>query len=71
MGKGVNLDNWDITFQSEVKLHKTPTAKDSENELIASFDLTAHWLMNQMNSYCIGANYVFLDGKYYYTVHHM
>ncbi len=34
------------------------------------FDLLAHWLMNQMNSYCVGANYVFLDGKHYYTVHY-
>ena len=41
-----------------------------ENELIALFDLPAHWLMNQMNNYCVGANYVFLDGKHYYTVHH-
>lgn len=73
--KGFNLDDWEIGFQSEVKLHKTPTKKDIENgyrknELIALFDLPAHWLMNQMNSYCVGANYVFLDGKPYYTVHH-
>ena len=87
--KGFNLDDWEIGFQSEVKLHKTPTKKDIENgyrknELIALFDfsctvstkssclfdLPAHWLMNQMNSYCVGANYVFLDGKHYYTVHH-
>ena len=59
----------------EVKLHKTPTKKDiangyRENELIALFDLPAHWLMSQMNAYCVGANYVFLDGKHYYTVHH-
>lgn len=55
--------------------NKTPTAKDiengyRENELIALFELPAHWLMSQMNSYCVGANYVFLDGKHYYTVHH-
>ena len=73
--KGFNLDDWEIGFQSEVKLHKTPTKKDIENgyrknELIELFDLPAHWLMNQMNSYCVGANYVFLDGKHYYTVHH-
>ena len=29
--KGFNLDNWEIGFQSEVKLHKTPTKKDIEN----------------------------------------
>ena len=26
--KGFNLDDWEIGFQSEVKLHKTPTKKD-------------------------------------------
>lgn len=25
--KGFNLDDWEIGFQSEVKLHKTPTKK--------------------------------------------
>lgn len=25
--KGVNLDDWEIDFQSEVKLHRTPTKK--------------------------------------------
>ena len=49
--KGFNLDDWEIGFQSEVKLHKTPTKKDiengyRENELIALFDLPAHWLMS-------------------------
>ena len=29
--KGFNLDDWEIGFQSEVKLHKTPTKKDIEN----------------------------------------
>lgn len=72
---GFNLDDWDIGFQSEVQLHKTPTEEDVEcgyckDELIATYDLPAHWLMMQMNNYCIGANYVFLNGKHYYTVHH-
>ena len=75
MGKGFILDDWDIGFQSDIKLHRTPTADDiqdgyEEDELIDDYDLPAHWLMNQMNSYCVGANYVFLDGKHYYTVHH-
>lgn len=66
--KGFNLDDWEIGFQSEVKLHKTPTKKDiangyRENELIALFDLPAHWLMSQMNAYCVGANYVFWTGN--------
>ena len=51
--KGFNLDDWEIGFQSEVKLHKTPTKKDIENgyrknELIALFDLQImfFWMEN-------------------------
>ena len=55
------LNRCNYKFQSEVKLHKTPTEEDieygyRENELIAAFDLPDHWLMVQMNNYCIGAN---------------
>lgn len=75
MGKGFILDDWDIGFQSDIKLHRTPTADDiqdgyEEDELIDDYDLPAHWLMMQMNNFCVGANYVFLNGKHYYTVHH-
>ena len=50
-----------------------PTADDiqdgyEEDELIDDYDLPAHWLM--MNNFCVGANYVFFNGKHYYTVHH-
>ena len=39
MGKGFILDDWDIGFQSDIKLHRTPTADDiqdgyEEDELI-------------------------------------
>lgn len=74
--QGFNLDDWDIGFQSDIKLHADPTQEDIEEgmyragELIANYDLPAHWLMMQMNSFCIGAYYVFLDGKHCYTVHH-
>ena len=52
-----------------------PTADDiqdgyEEDELIDDYDLSAHWLMMQMNNFCVGANYVFFNGKHYYTVHH-
>ena len=52
-----------------------PTADDiqdgyEEDELIDDYDLPAHWLMMQMNNFCVGANYVFFNGKHYYTVHH-
>lgn len=73
--KGFNLDDWDIGFQSNTKLHKTPTEEDIENgfskdELLEDYSLPARWLMMEMNNYCVGANYVYLDGKHYYTVHH-
>ena len=69
------LDDWDIGFQSDKKLHRTPTTADikdgyDKDELIDDYDLPAHWLMMQMNNFCVGANYVFLNGKHYYTVHH-
>jgi len=73
--KGFILDDWDIGFQSDIKLHRTSTADDiqdgyEEDELIDDYDLPAHWLMMQMNNFCVGANYVFFNGKHYYTVHH-
>ena len=40
---------------------------DEEDDLIDDYDLPAHWLMMQMNNFCVGANYVFLNGKHYYT----
>lgn len=73
---GFNLDDMDIGFVCDRKLHKDPTASEIEagdygkNELIASYDLPAHWLMMQMSHYCAGVNYVKLGRKHYYTVHH-
>jgi hypothetical protein len=49
-----------IAFETEIELC----------ELIDDYNLPGHWLMMQMNNYCIGANYVFFNGKHYYTVHH-
>lgn len=73
MEKGFNLDDWEIGFQLEVKLHRTPIEDDiedgyRENELIVAIDLPPRRLMMQMNNYCIGANYVSLNGKHHYTV---
>lgn len=73
---GFNFDDWDIGFQSDTKLHEDPTEEEIKSgdfytgELIAAYNLPAHWLMNQMNTYCVGANYVELNGMHYYTVHH-
>jgi hypothetical protein len=74
--EGFNLDDWSIGFQSDIKLHRTPTEEDIANgyekdELIDDYNLPAHWLMWQMLGYCgSDVNYVFFNGKHYYTVHH-
>lgn len=73
---GFNLDDWDIGFQSDTKLHADVTPEELEQgeycgrELPVPFGGPAYWLMNQMNNYCVGAEYVFYKGKHYYTVHH-
>jgi hypothetical protein len=46
-------------------MDKNPTTEDLEDgyeecDLIDDYNLPAHWLMMQMNNYCVGANYVFL-----------
>lgn len=75
-GLGFNLDDMDIGFVCNKKLHKTPSKEDVESgdyasdELVADYDLPCHWLMQQMNNYCAGASYVKLGRKHYYTVHH-
>ncbi len=38
--RGFNLDDWNIGFQSEVKLHKTSTEEDIENGYIKGSDTT-------------------------------
>lgn len=73
---GFNLDDWDIGFQSDTKLHVDPTPEEIEKgeccewELLVPYRSPAYWLMNQMNNYCVGASYVFYKDKHYYTVHH-
>ncbi len=74
-GVGFDLDDWDIGFQSNTKLHRDPSPEDLKEgyysgELIVDWDLPAHWLMSQMENYCVGANYTYYNGKHYYTVHH-
>ena len=70
----VNLIAFDA--EKEFKLHRAPTADDiqdgyEEDELIDDYDLPAYWLTMQMNNFCVGENYVFLNGKHYYTVHYV
>lgn len=73
---GFNLDDWDAGFESEIQLHRTPTKEDieeygySEDSLIVDWGMPLHWLMNQMENYCVGFDYTFYKGKHYYLVHH-
>ena len=54
------IDDYDL-----LKSDDSNTILDNPNSV-----LPAHWLMMQMNNFCVGANYVFFNGKHYYTVHH-
>lgn len=74
---GFNLDDQNIVFQSNTKLHRKPAEEEiqerdyyDKDELIADYDLPCHWLMMQMNNYCVRANYVFYNGMHYYIIHH-
>ena len=64
---GFNLDDWDVCFESDTRLVKEYTDDDGTYyEPIAE----AWWLVNRMDSYCVGYNEVEYNGKWYYTVHH-
>lgn len=71
---GFNLDDWDIGFCCNQKLHRKPTKPEmdeydmSENEMV--FTDKAHWLTFQMSNYCAGPSFVQHKNKYYYLVHH-
>lgn len=59
-----NLDDMDVGFVSDTPLH---TGQDEYNWLYSE---EYSWLLNAMNNYCVGAECVVYNGKYYYTVHH-
>lgn len=71
---GFNLDDWDIGFCCNQKLHREPTEEEIadgdcyEDQLV--FGDKAHWLCLQMEIYCIGPSYVKYKNKHYYLVHH-
>lgn len=75
---GFNLDDWDIGFQSEVMLHRTPTQEElaeepdwyDEDTCLTSPDLPLWWLMSRMENYCVGFSYTEYNGMHYYLVHH-
>ena len=68
--KGLNLDDLDIGFQSPVKLHTGGHDGYFTVDYDSDIYEDARWLIFSMNNYCAGPNYVELNGKHYYTVHH-
>ena len=64
---GFNLDDWDVCFESDIRLFKEYT-EDGETWIEPISE--AWWLANRMDQYCVGYNEVEYNGKWYYTVHH-
>lgn len=74
---GFNLDDWDIGFVSDTKLHRSTDSDEEDTDreasgdrVYADWDLPGYWLVSQMQNYCVGAYYVEYKGLHYYTVHH-
>ncbi len=70
---GFNLDDWDVGFCCDKKMHEEYTYTDEyDGHEYAEYEWVpeAHWLGFQMESYCAGFNYCECNGKHYYTVHH-
>lgn len=65
---GFNLDDWDIGFQMNEKIHKI--YDDDPEEIVSDWNSPYHWLMDRMVSYCTGPSYLQYKGKHYYLVHH-
>lgn len=65
---GFNLDDWDVGFCCDKPLDHECPAEDDSSYRVANDD--THWLVWQMENYCVGYEYVEYNGKHYYTVHH-
>lgn len=67
---GFDLDDWDIGFQSEIRLHNI--SEDSNSLDFNEFDYNSHcyWLLRQMSNYCTGMKYVEYKNKHYYMVYY-
>lgn len=61
---GFDLDDWDVCFESDVRLI------DEASETWEEWIPEAYWLGWQMENYCVGYHEVEYNGKWYYTVHH-
>ena len=64
---GFNLDDWDVGFQSDIEL--TRIEHDGDDTWTTPIDV-AWWLVNQMDSYCVGYVHNEYKGKHYYMVYH-
>lgn len=73
---GFDLDDWDIGFCCNQKLHRSPTKEEIEDEDLGYSEYSlvfgdkAHWLTFQMDMYCVGPSFTQYKNKYYYLVHH-
>lgn len=61
---GFDLDDWDVCFESDVRLVGDIEEGWSEPKN------DAWWLVRTMDNYCVGYKEVEYNGKWYYTVHH-
>ena len=66
---GFDLDDWDVGFCCDEKLHIEHTDED-DGSIYYEWLPPAYWLGQQMEHYCVGYNYCEYNGKHYYTVHH-
>lgn len=70
---GFNLDDWDVGFCCDQKLHESIERIDEKNgekhESVIWTD-EGYWLGVRMEMYYYGFNYCEYRGKHYYTVHH-
>lgn len=73
---GFCLDDWDVGFQTEKPMHHVYMVPEEDRDDF--FDdgerdvpnNDAHWLMVQLDNYCVGYSYVEYKGKHYYLAHH-
>lgn len=54
---GFNLDDWDVCFVADIPLDD-------------DWDSEAWWLVNKMDSRCVGYEHTEYNGKHYYMVYH-
>lgn len=71
---GFDLDDWDIGFRFDEKMHREVEEDDPKdcywNEIYPDYNSPYWWLMNEICNYCVGPTYCEFNGKHYYLVHH-